>query len=39
MIIGANRIINNTTQKINVGSVIGKYDANDVISFAKIQIN
>ena len=36
--IGAKRIISNTTKKINVGSVMGKYDANTIILVAKLVI-
>ena len=35
--IGATRIIISTTKKINVGSVIGKYDVNNVILRAKVR--
>jgi hypothetical protein len=37
--IGAKSMMSNTTKKMSVGSVIGKYDANIVISGAKVAIS
>jgi hypothetical protein len=39
MMMGANRMMSNTTQKINVGLVIGKYDAIYNILCAKVRIS